>query len=250
MPKGPLGFPRLTTIGPFVKPTTVQPHEDIPENVYDLDFISSVQGQTAHDTERALVDIIEYDLDLGREFLPRDVTFRYRKEQIGELLEINSFSSTLLEAMSKAEEKGIPLEGEEKDYIVRNERLESEVRSHMDGGSSIFTDDLLAGIDAQWEQIANGLPEWMSESEARDEIVKKVVADFDRVMDINNSIRESHEYFPPTTENVKLGGVVGWGTIDGAHRIVALSQILGTDEEIYIWEWDNQKMFIEESPVV
>lgn len=252
MPEGPLGFPRLTTLGPFVKPSKIQPHKDIDEGVYPLGFIEEVQSLTGRDTRRALEDIIDFDLQLEGKFRPEDVEFRYRKEKIADLLDVNEFSSSLLEAMSKAEEKGIPLQATENDMLIlENDELEREVRAHMDGEESLFTDDLLGGIDANWTRIVErGDDLFRPKSEMMDEIVEKVIGDFDAVTEINEDIRDERVYFPPTTESVELGAPVGWGTIDGAHRIVALSQILGTDEEIFIWEWENQEMFIEESSVM
>lgn len=252
MPEGPLGFPRLTTLGPLVKPSTVQPFKDIPPKTYYLDDIMSVQPKTGEDTRMALDDIIEFDLELRGKFSPSDVTFEYRKERLSNVLEKNNFSLSLLEVMSLAEERGIPLKAEEVSRMeLENPMLVQEIRSHMDGESSIFTDGLLSGVDKTWERVQQ-MPEggggFESKSELRDRIVNKVVEDFHRVMEINDSIRSSNEYFPPTTENIALDESVGWGTIDGAHRIVALSQIIGSDEEIFIWEWRNQKMFIEESP--
>lgn len=251
MPEGPFGFPRLTTLGPFVKPSSIQPAENVSEGVYDLSYLYEVQEITARDTERALDDIIEHDLDLGNQFRPKmDVTFRYRKAQISDLLDINEFSSSLLEGMSRAEEEGIPLTGVETDRLmIENDRLEEEIRAHMNGEASIFTDSILSGIDANWGRVANDKKLWRSESEIREEVVEKTIEDFHGVMEINETIRDEHIYYPPTTESIELGAPVGWGTIDGAHRLVALSQIIGTDEEIYIWEWDNQQMFINESPV-
>jgi hypothetical protein len=252
MPEGPLGFPRLTTLGPLVKPSKIRPHKDITEGTYDIGFIEDEQAITGEDTRRAMRDILEYDLDVRTEFRLHDVIFRYHKRQISEIISINEFSSSLLETMSRAEDEGIPLKAERVSRVeIKNEPLYDEVERHMKGEDSIFTDKLLGGIDAQWKRVKNGdLRGGRSEGQVREDIIDKVVDDFDRVMDINESIREDRIYYPPTTEDIELGGVVGWGTIDGAHRVVALSQILGTDAEIYVWEWDNQKDFVEQSPRV
>lgn len=246
MPKGPFGFPRVTLLGPLVKPSTISPFKSIPEDDYSISDIDQFQPLTAEDTEFALRDIFRHELDIDPNTVD-DIVFIYRKETISNLLDINEFSLSLLEAMSKAQEQNIPLESEDTDMVgVRNERLENEVRSHMNGEDSIFTDELLSGIDNTWERLNSGrISSFEDESELRQNIVTKVVEDFNAVTEINNKIRSSGEYFPPTTENVSLEAPLGWGTIDGAHRIVALSQILGVDEEIYIWEWSNQSKFME-----
>jgi len=247
MPEGPLGFPRLTTLGPLVERSSIEPFKDISEGKYSTYDLKEIQPRTGQDTIEALGDIIEFDLD-NQSMTSRDVMFSYRREQISEVLEVNDFSSGLLEAMSKAEQNDIPLKGSigADGMQVYNDELENEVRDHMDGDpDTMFTDDLLSSIDLHWQWIIDGsLSQYMSEAETREEIVGKVISDFNRVMEINEAIRDSREYFPPTVENIELGAPAKWGTIDGAHRIVTLSQILGTDEEILIWEWDNEEEFI------
>lgn len=246
MPRGPLGFPRVTLLGPLVKPSTILPFKDIEEGTYSISDLDSIQPLTGEDTRRALRDIFEYDLQEDSNVV-NEVQFAYRKETMSNLMNMNKFSTSLLKAMSNAEEAGIPLEAQDTDMRgARNERLEEEVRTHMDGGDSIFTDKMLSGIDNTWERINSGnISSFEDESELRQRIVTKVVEDFDGVTDINDKIRSSKEYFPPTTEKVSLKGALGWGTIDGAHRLVALSQILGVDEKVYIWEWSNQEKFME-----
>jgi len=250
MPEGPLGFPRLTTIGPLTKPSTIQPAEEFKNDVFSLSFIQSNQSITGEDTRTALKDILDFELDVFPEVQPEDTEFRFHKRKIADILEINEFSSSLLEAMSRAEQKGIPLKAKEIGRMeIENEKLEEEARSHMKGGSSIFTDETLSGIDKEWERLAQGkTPPRTSESEVVNRILDKVIADFDRVIEIADNIEDDNIYFPPTIEDIELGGVLGWGTIDGAHRVVALSQLLGTEEEIFVWEWENQKALMDQSP--
>lgn len=247
--EGRFGFPRLTTLGPLVDTSEITPFKDIEPGSYSLEDIEKIQSVTGEDTRRALGDIIEFDLELYSKE-PDDVVFEYRTEKLSTLLEVNDFSSAILTAMSKAEEEGIRLEADETErHFIENEELEKEVVNHMDGKQSIFTDDLLTDITLTWQRIQDGnySSVYESESELRSDVVDEVIRDFHRVMIINDSIRDSGEYFPPTTENISLGAPVGWGTIDGAHRIVALSQIIGTDVNIFIWEWSNEESMIEHS---
>jgi len=249
MPEGPLGFPRLTTLGPFVEESSIKPFKSFNEDTYRLSFIESNQGKTGQDTRRALRDILEFELEVIREMPPDEAEFAYRKAQLSDVLGINEFSSSLLEAMEIAESNGIPLRGDElTEMEIENEELEDELDSLFRGEPSIFSDSLIDKINFRWSRTKQGdLPPRTSKSEEKEEVIGSVIADFHRVTVINDKIRDSREYFPPTTEDLSLGGVLNWGTIDGAHRVVALSQILGADKEVFIWEWENQKEFMEQS---
>lgn len=247
MPEGPLGLPRLTTLGPFVKPSSIEPAVDISEDIYPLQFILDNQEYTGEDTQFILEDYFHHVFEIPHKDVEEEVLsteYRYHKRQISEIIEINEFSKALLEAMSKAEEMDIELKGEEERYEIKNEELYNEIEKQLDGNSDLFTDELLSDIDDRWGRIEE-LATFRGKSEVIGEIKEKVAEDFHRVVTINEDIRSNNIYYPPTTENIDLGAPLDFGTLDGAHRIVALSQILGGDESVFVWEWSNEQMFLD-----
>lgn len=86
MPKGPLGFPRLTDKGPLVN--SVEPTIDIPPSEYNFDVLRSEQPKTAHDTETFMERVL-----LVRR--PDDAMFRYGKYSISNIAVEGAFIPTL-----------------------------------------------------------------------------------------------------------------------------------------------------------
>lgn len=202
MPEGPFGLPRLTSLGPFVEPDKIQPNHDTPPGTYGLKFIESVQPQTARDTALFLgegrMDAADAVESLG---LP---VFEYKQVVLGELLSDAEFSRTLAEIV---------------------ERDDREVIESIVNETSDFDETNLCA--------------WLEFSDRKDDLQQcadKVQQDIARVDEINEKIRSSRTYFPPTIFPIDEPG----DTIDGAHRIVSLSSIIGTEERIWVWELQNQ----------
>lgn len=198
MPEGPFGFPRLTELGPFVKPDEIRPNHDTEPGVYPIDFIERVQPQTARDTAMFLGEARTQaqDFILERQILD----FQYKQMKLGELLSNSEFSGKLIE-------------------IVQDDP--EEVKRRIRSGEMGDADKLCAILEFEDNQ------------RERKRCAEKTEEDIERVMDINEKIRSSREYFPPT---VFKGGK---DTIDGAHRIVALASIIGTEENIWVWEMNQ-----------
>lgn len=201
MPTGPFGFPRLTDLGPFVEPDRIKPAVDVEPRLYPLSFIADVQFQTATDTAIFLAEGREEGIDV---LLDDDIAeFEYKQIILGELLDDSEFSAKLTE------------------IVQRNIQ---QVKKEIQAGK-------LEGA----ESLCNRL-KFESTQSARNRCAGKVERDIDRVMEINNKIRDTREYFPPTIFPMNEPG----DTIDGAHRIVALASVLGTEERIWVWELQNQ----------
>lgn len=248
MPEGPQGFPRLTTLAPLVKPDVPEPSHDTQEGVYLISEVERLQPQTGADTRQALGPMVSLDLDI-QDYDMSLTEFRYHKRRISDILEINDFSMALLDVMSVAEENGIPLRAEQVRNLPENPMLEKEVQSVLLGEDSIITESQIRSLDVSADEVLRGDD---GEFDSRDAnmIAEKAVADVDSVVRIAEDIDDDRIYYPPTIEDVELGGVAGWGVIDGSHRLVALSQIMGTDAEIYVWEWENQRSVIKRSSKV
>jgi len=213
MPTGPFGFPRLTDLGPFVEPDEIEPSVDVEPGLYSLSFIDDVQPQTARDTAMFLAEGRQTGIDF---LLNEDVAkFEYKQIVLGELLADSEFSSRLTEIAQR-----------------KPRNVWREIR-----------DGELEGA----EKLCSRL-KFESGERARKECADKVERDIDRVQEINESIRSTgigtstREYFPPTIFPLDEEG----DTIDGAHRIVALASILGTEERIWVWELQNQDEVTEE----
>lgn len=246
MVKGPLGFPRLTTIGPLVSEDSISVPHNVEEGIHSHTVLSSAQGKTYQDSSilmeeesRILVDFNE--TPLSRPVRVDDAEWRYIKMSLGTILDGNTFSLSLLDIMSSFEQEygSFDMVDTYQGIEASNMQIESEVNKALEGKDSIFkTRDQLNNISAGITE-AYDLGETRRVSEARE----KIVRDFIRVLTINEDIRSEGIYWPPTVELGAKPDALFVGTIDGSHRIVALSQILGTDEEIYVWEWFNQEDF-------
>lgn len=246
--EGRLGLPRLTSIGPFVKPSEVRPAHDLEAGIYDDSVLRSKQGKTHEDTvfaiEQTTQDLafdrqIEDAVDIG------ETQWEYHQMQLSTLLEGNTFSRSLLTVMSRFEEKYgsfdmINLDPDFDQGEADNELISQEVLSQLRGEKSIFrTDEMLRNVNAfmfgAFERGGRDLEEGL----------EKTTGDFRRVLEINETIRSTREYWPPTVEkDASEQSGMNFGTIDGSHRTVALSQILGADQEIFVWEWINEDELI------
>lgn len=201
MPKGPFGFPRLTNLGPLVEPSEIVPNHDTASGEYGLDDIRQRQNMTARDTLMFLTEG-DHSLEQHIEGVP---VFEYKQVSLGRLISSSEFSAGLMEyAESNPDEiKRLVIEGEIEDSDIEDLCL----RFQNDKGGR-----------------------------ARKECANKIKNDIERVQEINNEIRDTSIYFPPTIFPISSNR---GDTIDGAHRIVALASILGTEEHIYVWELKN-----------
>jgi hypothetical protein len=136
--------------------------------------------------------------------------FEYKRVTLGRILKDSDFSSTLIKYSEMAPE-------DVEDMVVTREMSQEDISS---------------------------LCAWVRPGEQGEELMRcgdKVHSDVETVLDINSKIRDSKTYFPPTIYPV--GSPYG-DTIDGAHRIVALASIIGTDEEIWVWELQEQDRIV------
>lgn len=83
MAKGPLGFPRITDVGPFVE-SGIRPVHDLEAGVYPFSELEKRQDKTAEDTERFL-----------REKLGGKAEFKYGEFSFEEIVAPNGFIPTL-----------------------------------------------------------------------------------------------------------------------------------------------------------
>ena len=201
MPEGPFGFRRLTSLGPFVEPDKIHPNHDTPPGTYGLIDIREVQPETAMDTSLFLA---EGEM-AARDIVAGVAVFKYKEIILGELLDNSDFSATLTKYV-------------ERDPDDLADRVESRDIPDKDAKSLC--------LSLQFDDNKRN----------REECARKVKEDIERVEVINEKIRDSREYFPPTTFPLESDG----DTIDGAHRIVALASIIGTEEEIWVWELQNE----------
>lgn len=202
MPEGPFGLPRLTSLGPLVEREEVQPAVDVEPGKYGIDMIKSVQRQTAVDSIFFLARGQPGDV---RDIIELEAVFEYKQVSLGELITDTDFSSTLA--------KYVEMPPDEVESLIKGKSIPESDRV-----------DLCA-----WLEFDSGEGSLESCSE-------KVGEDIRRVEDINEKIRSQRVYFPPTT--FPIGSDEG-DTIDGAHRIVALASILGTEASIMVWELQN-----------
>jgi len=246
MVKGPLGFPRLTSIGPLVSEDSISVPHNVEEGVHPHNVLSSAQSKTYEHSSVLMTKESEVLVDFDETPLSRyirmdETEWRYRKMNLGTILDGNVFSSSLLDVMSSFEQKygSFDVIDTDQDFELSNMEIESEVNNALEGRDSIFEpreqiNDLFVGLTDSYDR-----GETRRVSDARE----KIVRDFIRVLNINEKIRDEGIYWPPTVELGAKPDALLVGTIDGSHRTVALSQILGADEEIYVWEWFNQEDF-------
>lgn len=249
MPRGPRGFPRLTTVGPFVEPDEIHPAHDTAPGVYPPQELERKQPITYDDTLRAIEETTRdiADMDIAKISTPvrmDETKWEYNKMSLDHILERNEFAGNLLSVMSKYEQKygnfdSIQLEPDTERLESGNAKVTGEAKAVLNGEDSIFdsVDELEGVIGPVSHQKEQG------DMQSVNMMLSHLSEDFRRVLKINDSIRSSREYWPPTVElNADDSGMT-FGTIDGSHRTVALSQILGEGEDIFVWEWINEDEF-------
>lgn len=249
MPRGPRGFPRLTTVGPFVEPDEIQPTHSTSPGIYSHEKLRKTQPLTHEDTKMAIETTTRevHGLPVAKISTPvsiEDTQWEYKKVPLQQLLDGNEFANNLLSAMSKFEQKygnfdSIKIEADRERFESGNHKLTEEAMAILNGEDSMFDsveelEGIIGPISRQFER-----------GDMRDvnEMISQLSNDFRRVLDINDSIRDSREYWPPTIELYADDSGMTFGTVDGSHRTVALSQILGEDAEIFVWEWINEDEF-------
>ena len=253
-PRGRFGFPRLSALGPFVKSGEIEPAHDTPSDFYLSDMLRQTQPQTHRDTAFIFEDIIRDEMDYNpdNKFTSAPtmdmIEWHYRDMNIGQMLSGNTFSRSLLNVMEAFEEKEgdfsfvddireAPFGGSMEMYTV--DTVFDEVMAVEDGDSIIDESDLIGAAGTYSSYINRG------DEEALYRTIDKVTTDIERVVDITEDIRSSRKYWPPTVElNGDEDSGMGWGTLDGAHRIVAMSQILGENADMKVWEFSNEEDFI------
>lgn len=250
MPEGPLGFPRLTTLGPLVKPDSIEPAYDLPEDVYPFSMMDDYTPDTAHMVEMNIREWLDVHPDAVRSKQVSETNWHYHKMPVEKVITGNEFADSLNSFMVDLEEKygdemyqfenpeGVPIEDTAGGMII-SPSVEKEVRNLTKGEQSILTEDELTSIAMSY-QI------YKDEGDMRilNEVIEKISSDLARVKEITEGIRSSGEYWPPAVEKDAEDWRMGFGTIDGSHRVVAHNTLIGRDESILVWEWTNQEEFM------
>lgn len=253
-PRGRFGFPRLSALGPFVKSGEIEPPHNTPSGFYPSSKLRSTQPLTYEDTafifNEIIRDEIEYNPDNKLTEAPtmESIEWHYKDMNIGQMLSGNTFSRSLLNIMGAFEEKEgdftfvddireAPFGGGMEMFTV--DTVFDEVMAVEDGNSIITESDLIGAAGTYSSYLNRG------DEESLYRTIDKVTTDIERVVDITEDIRSSREYWPPTVElNGDEDSGMGWGTLDGAHRIVAMSQILGENADMKVWEFSNEEEFL------
>lgn len=200
-PRGPLGFPRVTDIGPLVS-SEITPVIDMEPGTYDFSILYREQDITAMDT----MDMIRHATQMFEEGIQSLATFSYGEYSFDDIVAPEGFIPTL--SLYADMEPGIM-----KQKVMEKDIPEEDIES----------------LSLSYEHRSGD-----NDMRALKEAANKIEDDIIRVRDIKSDIESTLEYWPPTFIRKQ-------STLDGAHRTAALYRLLGPDAKIYAWELENPK---------